>query len=352
MNDQRTKPESNGPASDREIVLSREFNAPRELVWKAWTDPAHMPQWWGPAGFRTTTHKHELRPGGVWRYVMHGPDGRDYENLMTYIEIVEPERLTYTMGGEVECEPVSFHTEVTFEKVGNSEQSTRVTMRSVFPSPGERDRVVREYNAVEGGKQHLARLGEYLATLETPASPAHAAHRKPFVITRVFKAPGDLVFKVWTERDHLVQWFGPKGTTTPTCTLDLRVGGTFHYCMRMADGQEHWGKWVFREVIAPQGSREGRLVFVASFADAQGNTVRQPWDKNWPMEWLSTVTFAEHAGVGRGTVVTVEWIPINASDLERDTFDAGRGSMEGGWSGTMERLTEHLAKTGTSPAPR
>lgn len=175
---------------------------------------------------------------------------------------------------------------------------------------------------------------------------------RPFVVTRVFKAPCDLVFKVWTERDHLIQWFGPKGTTMPTCTLDLRVGGVFHYCMRMADGQEHWGKWVFREISAPQPSREGRLVFVASFADAQGNTVRQPWDKNWPMEWLSTVTFAEHAGIGRGTVVRVEWVPINSSDTERAAFDAGRGSMGMGWSGTMEQLTEYLARTSTRPNPR
>jgi len=323
------------------------------LIWKVWTDPAHLPRWWGPSGFRTTTHAHELRPGGMWRYVMHGPDGRDYKNLITFHEIIEPERLTYsTVGGEVECEPVNFSVVATFERAGDAGERTKVTMRCVFASRDARDRVVREFNAVEGGKQHLARLGEYLGMMSKAASSISSPPGTPFIITRVLKAPRDLVFKVWTEREHLIQWFGPKGTTTPTCMLDLRVGGAFHYCMRMADGQEHWGKWIFREIAAPQGSREGRLVFVASFADAQGNTVRQPWDKNWPMEWLSTVTFAEHAGIGRGTVVTVEWIPINASELERDTFDAGRSSMQQGWGGTMERLTEHLAKTGSHPASR
>src|SRR6185436_11510767 len=71
--------------ADREIVLTRLLGAPRELVWKVWTDPGHVAAWWGPTGFTTTTQAMEVRPGGVWRYVMHGPDGRDYKNLVTFL---------------------------------------------------------------------------------------------------------------------------------------------------------------------------------------------------------------------------------------------------------------------------
>ena len=96
----------------------REFDAPRALVWQAWTDPKHLAQWWGPNGFSTTTSAFDMRPGGVWRFVMHGPDGRDYENRITFDEIVKPERIRYHHGGGSDVEPVQFRTTVTFEDLG------------------------------------------------------------------------------------------------------------------------------------------------------------------------------------------------------------------------------------------
>jgi uncharacterized protein YndB with AHSA1/START domain len=146
----------------RTIVTSRMFDAPRELVFAAWTDPRHLVHWWGPDGFTTTTRSIDVRPGGVWRFVMHGPDGRDYENRITYQEIVRPERLVYSHGGGEEVEPVTFQTTVTFEDVGGK---TRLTMRALFPSAAERDRVAREYGAVEGANQHLERLATHLVTM-------------------------------------------------------------------------------------------------------------------------------------------------------------------------------------------
>ena len=149
---------------DREIRGTRVFDAPRELVWKVWTEPEHIAKWWGPNGFTTTTHKMEVKAGGVWRFVMHGPD-RDYQNKITIIEVVKPERLVYKHGGTGEkkdrgLEPVSFHVTVTFTDEGGK---TRLDMRSVFPSAKARDYVVESYGAVEGMHQTLARLGEYLA---------------------------------------------------------------------------------------------------------------------------------------------------------------------------------------------
>jgi uncharacterized protein YndB with AHSA1/START domain len=145
----------------RTLVTTRVFDAPRELVFAAWSDPNHLAQWWGPNGFTTTTHTFDKRPGGVWRFVMHGPDGRDYQNRITYDEIVKPERLVYHHGGADDVEPVQFHVTVTFEDVGGK---TKLTMRAVFPSAAERDRVVKDYGAAEGAKQTLARLAEYLRT--------------------------------------------------------------------------------------------------------------------------------------------------------------------------------------------
>lgn len=147
---------------DREIKMSRLINAPRELVFKVWTDPKHIAQWWGPNGFTTTTHEMELKPGGEWRFIMHGPDGRDYPNKIIYIDVEEPERLVYIHGNDDDTEPVNFHVTVTFEKEGDK---TRLTMQSIFESAEELQRLDKEHGAIEGGKQHLNRLEEYLTKL-------------------------------------------------------------------------------------------------------------------------------------------------------------------------------------------
>src|SRR5687767_15596482 len=104
---------SSATESGREIVGSRVFDAPRELVFKMWTDPKHVPNWWGPNGFLITTYEMDVRPGGAWRFVMHGPDGTDYYNKIVYREVVAPERLAYShVSGPL------FDVVVTFEEQG------------------------------------------------------------------------------------------------------------------------------------------------------------------------------------------------------------------------------------------
>jgi len=143
--------------SDREIVMTRIFDAPRELVFQMWTDPKHVVLWWGPNGFTTTIHEMDVRPGGVWRFVMHGPDGVDYQNKIVYVEIVKPERLVYTHTGGAQ-----FRTTVTFADQGGK---TKLTVQMVFDSAAERERVVKKFGAVEGLKQTLGRLESYLAKM-------------------------------------------------------------------------------------------------------------------------------------------------------------------------------------------
>lgn len=152
---------------DREIATTRVFDAPRNLVWKVWTEQEHIGQWWGPKGFTTTTYSMEVKPGGVWRFVMHGPDERDYQNKITYVEIVKPERLSYKHGGtgdkeDRDLEPVNFQVTVSFEDRGSK---TKISMQMVFPSAKARDYVVKTYGAMEGMNQTLGRLEEHLAEM-------------------------------------------------------------------------------------------------------------------------------------------------------------------------------------------
>ena len=311
--------------ADREIFITREFNAPRELVWEAMTNPKHVVNWWGPRGFSTTIEEMDFRIGGVWKHVMRGPDGVKYPNQSVFKEIVKPERIVYSHGGKRENGPgISFESTWSFEAL--AADKTRVTIRMVFPSAEKRNFVVKEFGAIEGGKQTLERLGEHLAK----------AGVRPFFITREFNAPRELVWKAWTEREHLMKWFGPKGFTMWTAKMDFRPGGIFHYCLCAPDGKEMWGKFVFREIVAPD-----KIIFVNSFSDEKGGLTRHPLSPTWPLEMLSTTTFAKREGK---TMLTIE---VGAAEPDgRGTQDirCERDGMAQGWTGTFEQLDEYLVK--------
>jgi uncharacterized protein YndB with AHSA1/START domain len=149
-----TRDKDASDTADREMVLERTYDAPRELVYTMWTDPKHIVHWWGPAGFTNTVQEMDVRPGGAWRHIMHGPDGVDYKNEATYTEVVRPERLAY------EHVAPKFLATVTFTEAGGK---TTVQLRMVFPTAELRNRIVKDHNAIEGGKQTLARLADHLA---------------------------------------------------------------------------------------------------------------------------------------------------------------------------------------------
>jgi len=141
--------------ADREIVTTRVLNAPRELVFKAWTDPDQLVQWWGPKGFTNTFHEFDLRPGGIWRFVMHGPDGVDYQNKSVFVEVVNPERIVFD-----HVSGPRFQVVATFaEQAGK----TTVTFRMRFESAAECDKV--KAFAVEGNEQNFDRLEARLAKM-------------------------------------------------------------------------------------------------------------------------------------------------------------------------------------------
>ncbi|MFI5220121.1 MAG: SRPBCC family protein [Bacteroidia bacterium] len=152
-----------GDTSNREIITTRLLNAPRELVWEAFTNPKHVIHWWGPNGFTNAIHEMNVKPGGVWRFMMHGPDGRDYPNKIVFIEVVKPERLIYKHSGDEDTEPVNFHVTVTFDNQG---EKTLLTWCMVFPTAEERERVIKEYGALEGAQQTVSRLEKYLIRMQ------------------------------------------------------------------------------------------------------------------------------------------------------------------------------------------
>lgn len=164
--------ERKNETKDRELIVSRVVNAPRNLVWEAMTNPHHVVHWWGPEGFSDSLEEMDVRPGGVWKHIMLGPDGINYPNKAVFTEVVKPEYLTFKQtGGEQNGrrKGVNFLSTWTFEALDAGR--TKVTIHMIFSTAGERNRVLAEYHAEEGGHQTLARLDAYASKM----SPAKVA---------------------------------------------------------------------------------------------------------------------------------------------------------------------------------
>ncbi len=151
---------STGPDPDaaRSIVLSRTFDGPRDLVFDAWTAPEHVREWFGPQGFTLTVQEMDVRASGRWRFVMHGPDGIDFQNHVSYVEVVPPERLVYDQTSGAAADP-GFHVTIEFTAEG---ERTRMAARLLFPTAAARDHVVEAYGAIERGHETYDRLAAYL----------------------------------------------------------------------------------------------------------------------------------------------------------------------------------------------
>jgi len=147
--------------ADREIVIARVIDAPRELVFEAFTEVRHLSRWWGPEGFTTTTESFEFRVGGEWVFAMHGPDGTDYPEWISWTEIAPPQRIAL-LHGEFSGDPNTFESVLTFEPDG---AATRIEMHTVFPTKELRDEAVEKYHAIEGGQQTLSNLAAYVSEI-------------------------------------------------------------------------------------------------------------------------------------------------------------------------------------------
>ena len=145
--------------SDRELMVSRLIEGPRDVVFEAFTEVRHLSRWWGPDGFTTTTRTFEFSEGGVWEFTMHGPDGTDYPNWIQWMEIRPPEVIVLRHG-EGPDDPEQFSSTFIFEE---RTDATRVTLRSEFKTKALRDRAAEEYGAIEGANQTLDSLATYVA---------------------------------------------------------------------------------------------------------------------------------------------------------------------------------------------
>jgi uncharacterized protein YndB with AHSA1/START domain len=157
---------------------------------------------------------------------------------------------------------------------------------------------------------------------------------KPFVISRVFDAPLELVWQATTEPEHLMHWWGPAGMEMLSATVDLRPGGEYRYSTRLPDGNVMWGKWVYRKIDPPI-----RLESIVSFTDPEGNIIPHPWSPTWPLQMLSVMTLSEAGGK---TTMEVTATAYDGSAAEVTTFEAGFESMTQGFTGTFNQLERWL----------
>jgi uncharacterized protein YndB with AHSA1/START domain len=285
---------SGARTADREIFETRLLDAPRELVWKLWTEPQHISNWWGPRGFTTTTSEMDVRPGGVWLHVMHGPDGRNYPNRIVYVEVVKPERIVY----DHESHP-PFRTTVIFEEHG---VKTKISMRMVFETAELRNRTDRQHGAVEGLKQTLARLGEQ-------------AMKSPVVVERTFDAPVTRVWKAITEIDEMKHWFMKELTS-----FKAEAGFETSFNVRH-EGKDYPHSWKVIEVV-PQ-----RKVAV-----------------EWRFEGHSGVSVAtmELFPEGIRTRLRVTHAGIDSHPQDNPAF--ARGSFQEGWNAIADQLKGYMEK--------
>ena len=159
---------------------------------------------------------------------------------------------------------------------------------------------------------------------------------KEFTITRVINAPRDLVFKTFTEAEHLAHWWGPAGCALKVIELNVKAGGKFHYSMVLPNGFEMFGIFNYQEVNAPE-----KIIFTNAFSDAEGNITRAPFSPIWPLEVLNIWALEETNGK---TTLTLKGHPINASEEERTTFEENFEGMQQGFSATFDQLDTYLTK--------
>lgn len=294
-------------SSTREISFSRTFPFPPEKVFRAWSSPHALENWWGPDGFTTSSLQMNFTPGGGWSFHMFGPDGTDYENYIHFLEIESPRRLVYDHGVS-KNQPAEFRTRVQFERKG---QSTHLTITMEFPTEEICEEIKRQ-GAENYGAQSLAHLERYLEMLHTDYD---------VVFTERLLSPRELVYEVWTHPEHINKWWGPHGFTNPVCEVDVRPRGEIHIDMKAPDGILYPCEGRFQEVTPLE-----KLVFTSAALDE---------NKHPLFEVLNTVTFTE---IEHATLMILH-AQVLASTPKGQEYLRGQ---EEGWGQSLDKLKEYL----------
>jgi uncharacterized protein YndB with AHSA1/START domain len=308
-----------------EIRIERIYDASVKAVWDAWHEPDQVAQWWGPRGFTLTSHSKELRPGGIWHYTMHGPDGTDYVNKTLYHEVEKYSRLVYDHGGNDERAPL-FRVTVLFREQNGK---THLDMTMAFENP-EIARERMEFVKKADGFSTWDRLGEYLGK-RTQAKDL-------FVINRSFGVSQERMFELWTDPKHFSRWLPPTGFSMEFSRADIRTGGSSAYRMTNGSNVTMYGRAEYLEIRKPD-----RIVYTQQFCDEKGNLSRHPFAPTWPATMLTTVTLSAEGP--EETRVSIQWEPYGeATAQEVATFVAARAGMSQGWGGSFEKLEALLAE--------
>ncbi len=324
----RGSPTASTSVAGFELHISRVFDAPRELVWAAWTDPALLGEWMGPRGFTAMDIEHDVRVGGKWRLRLHkteavtncDPKGQpDLWMRGVYLEVVPPLRAVYTFAweGRVDMPALETTITVTFREL---EGKTVMDFRQgPFLSAEDRD----GHNT--GWSSAFDRFAEFLLTpvgAENTMTNGHAANKYDLVLERVFDAPRAAVWSAWTDPAQLAEWWGPKRFTNPVCRAETRAGGAIYIEMRAPDGTVYPMSGTYLEVVKPE-----RIVFTSAALDDHG----QP-----KFEMHTTIAFADLGGKTA--------LKLVARVLKMTSADAPQhlAGMREGWSQSLDRLAERV----------
>ncbi len=306
-----------------EIKLTRVYDAPVKAVWDAWVDPEQVAQWWGPRGFTLTTHHKDVRTGGSWSYIMHGPDGVDYPNTTQYLEVEPYSKLVYDHGA-YEDRPPLFRVTVLFSEV---DQQTVMELTMALATP-EAAAETKKFIKKAGGDSTWDRLAEYLEK--------EATGKEKFVINRAFDAPLELVFEMWTNPKHFSQWLAPAGFKMEFIRSDIKPGGSTFYFMAGENTAKMYGRAHYLTIEKPNS-----IVYTQQFCDEHENLSRHPMVPTWPETMLTTVKLTEEE-LNR-TRVTITWEPYgNVTQEELNVFIQSRGNMTQGWTGSLDKLETYL----------
>ena len=307
-------PTLSSPVAERTLLLTRVFNAPRHLVYAAWTEPKQLAQWWGPTGFTNPLCELDLRVHGEIRIDMRAPNGTVYPMSGAFREIAPPERLVFTAAAlDANGKPLfeNLNT-VTFAEYDRNKTLLTIDVRVLWEGPSAAQYLS---GMAEGWSRSMDRLSEFiLAGTGMMPDPVQTDDRE-LRATRNFCAPLELVYRMWTEPEHIAHWWGPRGFTTTIQKMDVRPGGEWLLALHGPDGRDFPNHYLYEEVIPNQ-----RLVI---------NHV------NWPQH-RKYVTFTESEGE---TSVSVRMLFDSAADHQKvvTEYGAAKGLRE-----NLEKLQEHL----------
>jgi uncharacterized protein YndB with AHSA1/START domain len=307
-----------------EYDLTRIYNAPLKTVWQAWVDPQQVAKWWGPRGFTITNHSKDVRTGGHWDYMMHGPDGTNYPNKTKFLQVEEYSKMIYDHGAN-DTQPPLFRVTVLFtEKNGQTELNLTMAFENA-----EIATQMKKFIKQAGGDSTWDRLAEYLD--ET------VNQKNTFVINRSFHTSVDFMYDMWTNPKNISAWLAPTGASMNFIKADIQTGGTTFWKMEGPHGVM-FGKAKYLEMNQPN-----KIVYTQQFVDESENISRHPMAPTWPETMLTTVEFS--AEDTNQTRVTVTWEPHGKTTHdELDTFKNARAGMTMGWTGSFDKLDDHIAK--------